>query len=1081
MVRRSRDRASKDLLGILELLLELVDLVLQLPHLLVGEGLLLLAVLQLLLDILDGLLGILGAQGLLRLHVDLVAGAVVYLIRSLVALLLVLVLLHRLALDSQVAALHDPLLSGDIVAELLVVRDDQDAALVVLDGKDQGTQALAIQIVRGLVEDQDVGVLPHRGSQHDLDLHAAAELVDLGVACRLGVHAEVAEVLLDGGLRELLGHEAGHGCLPLVLALHELQVAHLNEDLLLYPDIALDGLELPLHLVLVGLLLLLLPAVKDGVGNHGSALVLLGLLSVLLGVNASAAGAGDGVDAPLLRTGLLLVHGELRALELDALLVVIAREAPHDVLRGRLLHVLLQVVESVLRDVGHAQARGLPDAALRRLLLAHEDLDGRGLARAVGTDHGHAAHLRDRQAHVHDRGLVLGGVLEGHIGHAQHDLAAALHALHGAGLREGELHDLVAQLEVRLLLGVLLHELGEGLTLRALEGLELPVLEVDDVGAHLVQEGREVRGADDAAGEGLEPVLEPLDVVHVQVARGFVKHEHVGVHELGRAELHLHLPATRVGGHRVLQVGRAVGATGVTEAGVLHELLDRVLGDRVLDLVDVIAGVLHPPPARLVHAEDGEAVILHADLLVLNLVLNEHALELVALGEALQLLVGDGTHQRGLAALVRAQEAVEAVALQVHLGVAEQREGTVGQREGALVEVHALGVLILDLLLLLPGHLQLRAHVLANLAEWLEDANGLRPVPEAPHVRGQDSQGRGVVEGCLGRSIAAELVAQGSLEGGHGVGLRHGLVLRALGRLEEGLHRALGHAASLRIGDLLDGLLHEGLQKGHHRQHRSGVLHDLAHVVHDEAAGALHLLGLVVEAAGEHGHHDGERRGLDVLHEHAARQPLDALVRLVDGLRSLDHCIKEGVQVLVASAGADGSHALGGGGLDLLLDVACQLGHGGDKLHELEADGLGKRGGQLRNELQGGLLLGRLGLDTKAGQQRRQHGTQRVGAEALQNSLRCGHGGVLHVLRLVASGLQDLVVRSHEERLRRGALVLGKLGEPLQRRLALLLVADLCHKVVHLALQRGGHRAKRSGVNREPLEFDACEATAKTA
>jgi len=47
------------------------------------------------------------------------------------------------------------------------------------------------------------------------------------------------------------------------------------------------------------------------------------------------------------------------------------------------------------------------------------------------------------------------------------------------------------------------------------------------------------------------------------------------------------------------------------------------------------------------------------DLLVLDLVLHEDRLQLVALGEALQLLVGDGAHQGGLAALVGAQQAVE--------------------------------------------------------------------------------------------------------------------------------------------------------------------------------------------------------------------------------------------------------------------------------------------------------------------------------------------------------------------------------------------------------------------------------------
>ena len=62
------------------------------------------------------------------------------------------------------------------------------------------------------------------------------------------------------------------------------------------------------------------------------------------------------------------------------------------------------------------------------------------------------------QAHVHDGGLVLGGVGEADVVHAQDDLASALHALQRTRLREHEAHVVVPDLEVRLLLGVLLHE-----------------------------------------------------------------------------------------------------------------------------------------------------------------------------------------------------------------------------------------------------------------------------------------------------------------------------------------------------------------------------------------------------------------------------------------------------------------------------------------------------------------------------------------------------------------------------------------------------------------------------------------------
>mmetsp|Transcript_108344 Transcript_108344/g.271561 ORF Transcript_108344/g.271561 Transcript_108344/m.271561 type:complete len:696 (+) Transcript_108344:201-2288(+) len=663
----------------LERFLELVQLVLDLPQLLIRQGLFLLAVLQLLLQVLDCFLLVLVAQGGVLLHLDLVARTIVDLIRACVAFVLALAGVHGLTLNAQSATLHDPLLRGDAIAEFLVVRDDQDTALVVLDGQDQGPEPLAIEIVGGLIQDQDVRVLPHGGRQDHLHLHAAAQLIDLRVARRLWVHSKVAKVLLHARLGQLLRHEAGHGCLALVLTLHKLQVAHLDQDVLLHPGVGLDGLELPLDLVLVGLLLLLLAAVQDRIRDHGGSLILLRLLGVLLRVDAAAHASCDAVDAPLLGPSLLLIDRQLLGLELDALLVVIARETPHDVRCGCLLHVLLQVVEGMLCHIGHAKACGLPDGALGRLLLADQDLDGRGLACAVSADDRHSADLGHRKVYVEDRGLVLCRILEGHVGHAQDNFTAALHALHGAGLRERELHDLVRKLEVSLLVGILLDEHRQALALLALESLQLAVLEVDDVRAHLIQEGREVRRADNAASERLQPILEPLDVVHVQVSSRLVQHEHIRVHQLRSTELHLHLPTSRIACHRQLQVCGAVRAPWVTEANGLHELLHLFLRHLVIHLVDIITRVHDPPPAGLVNTEDGETIILYAHLLVLDLVLDEDTLELVTLGETLQLLVGDGAHQGRLTTLVRAQQTIEAIPLQVHLRVPQQGERAVGQ------------------------------------------------------------------------------------------------------------------------------------------------------------------------------------------------------------------------------------------------------------------------------------------------------------------------------------------------------------------------------------------------------------------
>merc|ERR1719188_1924978 len=114
---------------------------------------------------------------------------------------------------------------------------------------------------------------------------------------------------------------------------------------------------------------------------------------------------------------------------------------------------------------------------------------------------------------------------------------------------------------------------------------------------------------------------------------------------MGGAELHLHLPTTGIAGHWQLQICGAVWASWVAEASLLHQLLALLLGDLVLQIVGLVASVHDPPPSWLVDRQDWETVILHANLLIFDLVLNEHRPELIALWEAFQLLIGDGTHE----------------------------------------------------------------------------------------------------------------------------------------------------------------------------------------------------------------------------------------------------------------------------------------------------------------------------------------------------------------------------------------------------------------------------------------------------
>merc|ERR1719218_501035 len=146
-----------------EALLELIDFVLERPLLLLRQGLVLRAGLQVLLQVLQLLLLVLRRRIAHRVPGNLVPrGVRQVLLRGVRSTFLFLggrVL--RLALNAQVPLLHDPLLRRHPITELLVVRDNEDTALVLLDREHESTEALAVQIIRRLVKHQDVRVLPH--------------------------------------------------------------------------------------------------------------------------------------------------------------------------------------------------------------------------------------------------------------------------------------------------------------------------------------------------------------------------------------------------------------------------------------------------------------------------------------------------------------------------------------------------------------------------------------------------------------------------------------------------------------------------------------------------------------------------------------------------------------------------------------------------------------------------------------------------------------------------------------------------------------------------------------------------------
>lgn len=537
-------------------------------------------------------------------------------------------------------------------------------------------------------------------------------------------------------------------------------------------------------------------------------------------------------------------------------------------------------------------------------------------------------------------------------------------------------------LEVTLLLGEGFDELIEDGTDLTLEHLQLAVLEIDNVSAHAVQETGIMGGGDNGTAVGhkvAEPLLDPCDVLHIKMTSGLVKHDHISLHQGGGAELHLHLPTTGVGGDAHGGIGGAVLTEVnllVTETDLHHDLGDLLAGDGSRQFVDVVASINNPVNTAEIDVEDGVTVLILTDLALLDLVLDEDGLELVTLGEALNLLVGDGAHHGGLTAIVGTEETIKLITLEVKLGVVQQGQGTVGEGEDTLVELDAL--IILDIFLLLTG-----SGLLAVVVDDLDDGLGLSLREDLVQEVGTESllpdvftEGEGVGEtgdqmGGVGedgleslvRGLAGDVLLHGGLEHLLGDLMGHDvhLDLTLTRGLDHGGQCALADGTGLGVGDGLGVLLQNGLEDGDEGEHLLGVLDELAHVVNDDTALTLDLLLGEVETAEEDGLHDSERGGLDVLDEDATGELLDGLGD-VGLLNALHHDGEEGIKILVAVGGDARLHSLASGGLDLLLDIPHQGIDGGDELDEATADGLGGLLSQMGEGLEDGLLLG--GLDT---------------------------------------------------------------------------------------------------------------------
>mmetsp|Transcript_87108 Transcript_87108/g.244364 ORF Transcript_87108/g.244364 Transcript_87108/m.244364 type:complete len:206 (+) Transcript_87108:436-1053(+) len=107
--------------------------------------------------------------------------------------------LRGLAVQAEATSPQNPFLRRNAIVELSIlgVRRDQDPTLVVADGLKQRAQAFSIEVARGVVQNENVWMLPHRHRERDHGLFAFAHLRYAHSVRKLWVHPEVRKVVFD--------------------------------------------------------------------------------------------------------------------------------------------------------------------------------------------------------------------------------------------------------------------------------------------------------------------------------------------------------------------------------------------------------------------------------------------------------------------------------------------------------------------------------------------------------------------------------------------------------------------------------------------------------------------------------------------------------------------------------------------------------------------------------------------------------------------------------------------------------------------------------------------------------------------
>lgn len=880
---------------------------------------------------------------------------------------------------------NSPNLLSDVLGELSRVSNDDNTTLEVDKSLGESTKGITIQVVSWLIENDQVRTLPRAGGEDDLDTLSSGETQHAGVRNKLSIETEVGAVLLDLLTDQRTELSGGEGLLLIDLSNHLLMG---RENLGTWDPGVVSGHHWNPALVLEANVL----------SESEGTLVLVGVLELAAGVDADNATLGT-LDTVDLVHGVLILIGDNLVGTIHGLTILTSLESPLDVLRWGLLEVVIDVGESVLLNVGDTDILVGVNISGGWDKLTGQDVDQGGLSGSVRTDNGNTGSEGTLEGDIGNLWLWSTLVLEGHLGDTDNGLGLGLDTLKETWLWELELHLGVGDIVVGLGGWALLDKLVKVSTI----ALKLEALVVDDVLADVVDEVGVVGNDDGGTWGVLEVILEPLNVLDIQVVSWLIQQQNIWVLEDGTAKSQLHLPSSGEGGDKTAD-------HEIVEAELVETLKNLLLGGLNTDLSQLLHGPVNGGPLSI----GGVKVVL-----------DEDSLDFGLLWETLDLLVVDGAHKGGLSGSVWSKKTVTLATLQAEMGLVKENLGTVGQVEGAVAKI--LTLLIVSLL-----SISLSGIWGSALAEIIND-DFSRLITDKSGDVGLEGNEPGVDIGIL---LVNQLTSKGSdILNGWGEVLNDVLVVGLKGSLEvaengldvagvgwlwnlaigtngtdtlEGVKSLLGLLTGLRISQVLVVLDNSWHQLWQESGDDVWILDQLTHVVDNDGGFTLDGGLALTKTTLQKWNHDGQGWLVDVSDESGGTEQVNGLWDTVWLGDTLDELWNETLNILVDNETADLLHGSVCHLLDLWLGIPHRLRNDWDQIWDADSK-LGWRGLDegLDASKSGLLLLPFLGSEDRLDDWW-EDSLDTVGIDALDDGNGGGLGSIADWDNLVTRGTENL-------------------------------------------------------------------------